>query len=303
MKRDIICLLDLEKEFFDQLLQESIVLKKRHKRKIPNTSLYGKTLGLLFEKASTRTRLSFETAMIQLGGTPTFIAAKDTQLSRNEPIKDTARAMSRYLDGLVIRTYSQERAEEFAEYCDMPVINGLTDMYHPCQIASDVMTVIENKGGYEGLKITWLGDANNVANSWINAAAVLGLDLTLGCPEGYTPRKSVMEAALARGNGKITVTNDPLAAIDGADVVTTDVWASMGQESEIEKRKAIFQPYQVNADMMKRAAPDAIILHCLPAHRGEEISEEMLEGPQSVIWDQAENKMHMHRAILEALMA
>ncbi len=303
MKKDILSLLDLEKADFDRLFDRAIELKKRRKQGLSDTPLAGKSLGLLFEKASTRTRLSFETAMIQLGGTPIFISSKDTQMARNEPIRDTARVMSRYMDALAIRTYSQEIAEEFAKYMDVPVINALTDLYHPCQVLSDIMTVIECKGGYAGLKIAWMGDGNNVAHSWINAAAVLGLKLSLGCPEGYFPDKTILDRALDRKCGTIVVTADPAEAVKDADVIYTDVWASMGQEDLLEDRKKIFMPYQVNDALVSKAKADAIVLHCLPAHRDEEITDAVMEGPKSVVWDQAENKMHMHKAILEALMA
>jgi ornithine carbamoyltransferase len=302
VKKDILTLLDLEKADFDRLFTRALELKNRHKKGIADAPLAGKTLGLLFDKASTRTRISFEAAMAQLGGTPMFISSETTQMARSEPIKDTARVMSRYLDALAIRTYSQERIEEFAAYASIPVINALTDLYHPCQVLSDIMTVMECKGKYEGIKIAWIGDGNNVAHSWINAAAVLGLNLVLACPEGFFPRQDILNKALARNCGTIRVTADPSEAVADADVVYTDVWASMGQEEELAKRKAVFEPYQVNAGLMKKALADAVVMHCLPAHRGEEITGDVMEGPQSVVWDQAENKMHMHKAILEMLM-
>ncbi|QTA80277.1 Ornithine carbamoyltransferase [Desulfonema limicola] len=303
MKKDILTLSDLEKKDFDHLFKRAAQLKERHKKGVSDFPLKGKTLGLLFDKASTRTRISFESAMVHLGGTPMFISSQDTQMSRNEPIKDTARVMSRYLDCLAIRTYSQERIEEFAEYTDIPVINALTDLYHPCQVLSDLMTVIESKGRYEDLKITWLGDGNNVAQSWINAAAVLGLNLTLACPKGYYPDEKILANALEKKCGKITIVSNPEEAARDADVIYTDVWASMGQESELESRIKLFKPFQVNKTIVAIAAKDVIVMHCLPAHREEEISEDVLEGPNSVVWDQAENKMHMHKAILEWVMA
>jgi len=241
--------------------------------------------------------------MAQLGGTSLYISARDTQIARNEPVADTARVLSRYLDALAIRTYSQDYLEELAGHAQIPVINALTDLYHPCQVLSDLMTVIELKGGYSGLKIAWVGDGNNMAHSWINAAAVLGLDLHLACPEGFAPDRDILARALEIATGVIHVGKDPQAAVSGAAVVNTDVWASMGQEEQLEGRKNVFAPYQVNAELMARAAADAIVMHCLPAHRGEEISEAVLEGPQSVVWDQAENKMHMAKAILEHLIA
>ncbi|MBT3312867.1 MAG: ornithine carbamoyltransferase [Desulfobacterales bacterium] len=303
MKKDILTLLDIEKEDMDLLFKKAFDLKEKQKKGIVHTPLKGKTLGMLFDKASTRTRISFETAMIHLGGTPIFMSTKDTQIARDEPVRDTARVLSRYIDCLAIRTFSQDILSEFAESADIPVINALTDLYHPCQILSDIMTVIEFKGGYENMKIVWVGDGNNVAHSWINAASVLGLNLVLACPEGYKPNQGIMEKALENCRGKIEVSEDPFEAVKDADVVYTDVWASMGQEGEHTSRKRVFKSYQVNSRLLEAASNDVIVMHCLPAHRGEEISEEVLEGSKSVVWDQAENKMHMHKAILEALMA
>jgi ornithine carbamoyltransferase len=210
--------------------------------------------------------------------------------------------LSRYLDGLAIRTYSQEILTEFAEFASIPVINGLTDLFHPCQVLSDIMTVIEYKGGYKDLKIAWVGDGNNVAHSWINAAAVLGLRLVLACPDGYLPDPDILKRAKERNIGDIVLTTDPLEAVKNADVVYTDVWASMGQERELDGRRRTFEPFQVNRALLKNAAENVIVMHCLPAHRGEEISEDVLEGPNSVVWDQSENKLHMHKAILRILL-
>ena len=302
MKKDILTLIDLTREDFEILFERATELKKRYKKGIADKPLTGKTLGLIFDKPSTRTRLSFEAAMVQLGGTPIFISAKDTQIARNEPVRDTARVLSRYLDGLAIRTYSQNLLEEFAEFTDIPVINALTDLFHPCQVLSDIMTVIEIKGRYKDIRIAWVGDGNNVAHSWVNAAAILDLDLVLACPDGYSPRKEVMEKALETGVRKIVVTSNPVEAVKDADVIYTDVWASMGQESEQGKRKQVFEPFHVDQTLLKHASEDVIVMHCLPAHRGEEISENVLEGPKSVVWDQAENKLHMHKAILDVLL-
>lgn len=303
MKKDLLTLLDLTKADCDMLFKRAEILKERRRKGIRETLLSGKSLGLIFDKPSTRTRISFETAMIQLGGTPIFMSSKDTQISRNEPVMDTARVLSRYLDGLAIRTFSQDILEGFAAYADIPVINALTDMYHPTQVLSDILTIIEYKGGYEGVKIAWVGDGNNVSHSWINAAAVLGLNLVLACPEGYYPNPSILQRALDMETGNIRVTSNPVEAADQADVIYTDVWASMGQESEHIARKKIFKAYQVNRELMQHARKDAIVMHCLPAHRGEEISEELMNAPIPVIWDQSENKMHMNKAILEALIA
>ncbi len=302
MKKDIRNLLDLNKKDFDALLMRASELKHRQQNGVAERPLIGKTIGLMFEKPSTRTRVSFEVAMAQLGGVPLFLSTKDTQISRNEPVQDTARVLSRYLDGLVIRTYSQDLLNEFAKFSSIPVINALTDMYHPCQVLSDLMTIVENKGGYANVKIAWVGDGNNVAHSWINAAAVLNLNLVLACPDGYYPDKKIVETALKEGADRIDVNSNPIETVKDADVVYTDVWASMGQEGELNSRAQVFAPFQVNDALLRHAAEDVMVMHCLPAHRGEEISEDVLEGPQSVVWDQSENKLHMHKAILEWIM-
>ena len=302
MTKHLLTLADLEKEEFEAFFKRAVELKQKQKNGVADRTLAGKSLGLLFDKPSTRTRVSFETAMVQLGGSPLFISSKDTQMSRAEPIKDTARVLSRYLDALAVRTFSQETINEFAASATIPVINALTDTYHPCQVLSDLLTVIEHKGTYEKLKIAWVGDGNNMAQSWINAAAALGFELHLACPQDYLPDETIVKNAVQKSAAKITIDTDPITAVKDADVVNTDVWASMGQEAEQESRKDIFAPYQLNASLLKHAAKDAIVLHCLPAHREEEITEEILEGPQSVVWDQSENKLHMHKAILDILI-
>ncbi|RJQ57679.1 MAG: ornithine carbamoyltransferase [Desulfobacteraceae bacterium] len=302
MKKDIRSLLDLTAADFRLLMRRAVSLKEDRKRGSENRPLSGKTLGLVFEKASTRTRISFEAAMAQLGGSSIFISPKDTQMARAESVADTARILSLYLDAVVLRTYSQAFLEEFADAASIPVINGLTDLYHPCQVLSDLMTVEEKKGPVQHLKIAWVGDGNNMSHSWINAAGVLGLNLTLACPESYAPKSEVLDAAGKSGMGRIRVTGDPIEAVMDADVVNTDVWASMGQESESKHRKNAFRNFTVDSRLMSHAKGDAIVMHCLPVHRGEEITGEVLDGPQSVIWDQAENKLHMHKAVLEALI-
>lgn len=302
MKKDILTLLDLSQEDFEGLFKRAQELKKKFKRGAGARTLSGKTLGLVFDKPSTRTRISFEAAMVQLGGTPIFISTGDTQIARNEPVRDTARVLSRYIDGLAVRTYSQDLLEEFARFATIPVINALTDLYHPTQVLCDLLTIIEHKGGYQNLKITWVGDGNNVCHSWINAAAVLNLNIVVACPKGYLPDREILARALGRGSGKIELTSDPVAAVKNADVIYTDVWASMGQESEHGLRKQAFELFQVNKKLLKNASKDVMVMHCLPAHRGEEISEEILEGPNSVVWDQSENKLHMNKAILEMLL-
>lgn len=292
---------DLTKEEIDGLLSRASALKERHKKGIPHNPLRGKTLGLIFEKSSTRTRVSFETAMYHLGGDAIFISGKDSQIGRGEPIKDTARVMSRYVDAIVIRTYGHEIIEEYAKYSSVPVINGLTDTHHPCQVLADVMTVVERKGRYDDLKYAWIGDGNNMANSWIEAASVLGFSLTLACPKGYWPSKEFLDRVGSTGS-EIIVTESVEEAAKDADVLNTDVWASMGQEEESEKRKKAFKGFQINKELLKLSKKDATVLHCLPAHRGEEITEDVLEGPHSAVWDEAENRLHIQKAILEKLL-
>ncbi|MDQ3139060.1 MAG: ornithine carbamoyltransferase [Gemmatimonadota bacterium] len=272
-------------------------MKQRDYREKP---LAGKTLGMIFAKSSTRTRVSFEVGAFQLGGHALFLSARDIQLGRGEPIRDTARVLSRYLDGIMIRTYAHTDAEELARYGSIPVINGLTDLLHPCQVLADLMTVREALGGWDGKTVAWIGDGNNMANSWLNAAGSLGFELRLACPEGYRPDPDI----LARNQAKtrIVLTADPREAVRGAHVVTTDVWASMGQEEEQEVRARAFQGYIVDTALMRLADPSAIFLHCLPAHRGEEVAEEVLEGPQSRVWDEAENRLHVQKALMATLM-
>jgi len=280
-------------------IDQAMALKREAKGGVRHQQLAGKKVALIFEKPSTRTRVSFEAAMYGLGGQVIYLSGRDTQLARHEPLKDMARVMSRYVDGLVIRTFGQEIVDELARYSSVPVINALTDLHHPCQILSDIMTVIEQKGAVEKLKVAWVGDGNNMANSWIEAASRLGFALTMACPEGYDPNPQILAKAQAEASQPITVVRDPTVAVADADVINTDVWASMGQESEQAARMKVFQSYQVNTALVQKAKPDAIVLHCLPAHRDEEITDEVLEGSQSVVWDQAENKMHIHKAILE----
>ena len=303
LKQNILNLWDLKRTDIEHIIQYALTLKKDRNKFVGHQPLIGKTIGLLFEKASTRTRISFETAMNQLGGSVIYLNPKDTQISRNEPIKDTSRVLSGYLDAIVIRTYAQQFIEEMAKWSQIPVINALTDMYHPCQILSDVMTIVEQFSTFSDLNIAWIGDGNNVAHSWINIAAILGLNLTLACPKDFMPSPDVLKKAQEKGMGKIKITTDPEEAATSADVINTDVWASMGQESELEERKQIFQPYQVNQDLIRHAKDQVIILHCLPAHRGEEITDDVLEGNNSVVWKQAENKMYLHKALLEKLLS
>ena len=303
MPEHLLSLQDFTGEELSALVARAIELKKERSEGVMHSQLTGKTVALIFEKPSTRTRVSFEAAMYGLGGQVLFLSGRDTQLSRSEPLKDTSRVMSRYVDGMVVRTFGQEVVDELAKYASIPVINALTDLHHPCQILSDIMTLIEHKGSIENLKIAWVGDGNNMANSWIHAAAKIGFELILACPEGYEPDSKVMAEAQAEATKPITLVRDPKEAVTGVDAVNVDVFASMGQEEEADERLDVFKGYQVNSELMSNAKEDAIVLHCLPAHRGEEISEELLEGPQSVVWDEAENKMHIHKAILEKFLS
>ena len=262
--------------------------------------LAGKSLAMIFMKSSTRTRVSFEVGAWQLGGHALFLSPRDVQLGRGEPIADTARVLSRYVDGIMIRTFSHAEIEELAQYASVPVINGLTDLVHPCQVLADLLTVKQHLGGHKGKRFAWIGDGNNMANSWINAAYVLGFDLTLACPEGYDPDAAILKRAQSKA--KVTVVRDPAEAAKGAHVVSTDVWASMGQEEEQAIREKAFRGYRVDAALMKGAAKDAIFLHCLPAHRGEEVSADVIDGPQSRVWDEAENRLHLQKAVMAVLM-
>jgi ornithine carbamoyltransferase len=263
--------------------------------------LAGKTLGMIFAKSSTRTRVSFEVGAYQLGGHALFLSSRDIQLGRGEPIRDTARVLSRYLDGIMIRTYDHADVEELARFGSIPVINGLTDLLHPCQVLADLLTIQESLGGWEGKVVAWIGDGNNMANSWLNAAGVLGFELRLACPEGYAPNPAILERN--RKLTSVTLTADPRTAARGAHVVNTDVWASMGQEQEQEQRARAFQGYIVDEALMDSADPGAIFLHCLPAHRGEEVSEGVIEGPKSRVWNQAENRLHVQKALMATLMS
>ena len=302
MPKHLLALQDFTREELLAFIDRAIILKKEKAEGIIHQHLAGKTVGLIFEKPSTRTRVSFEAAMYGLGGQVIFLSARDTQLARSEPLKDMARVMARYVDGVVVRTFGQNVVDELAAYSDVPVINALTDLHHPCQVLSDVMTVVEKKGDIEKTHIAWIGDGNNMANSWIQAAARLGFNLTLACPEGYEPNADILAAARRQAARPITLLRDPAEAVREADVINVDVWASMGQEEEQEERLEIFSPYQLNSELLAKAPADALVFHCLPAHREEEITEEVLESAQSVVWDQAENKMHIHKAILEGLL-
>ncbi|HEU4763579.1 MAG TPA: ornithine carbamoyltransferase [Gemmatimonadales bacterium] len=295
--RHFLTIPDLSKAELVALLETAMRMREGAYRDKP---LAGKTLGMVFAKSSTRTRVSFEVGAYQLGGHALFLSSRDIQLGRGEPVRDTARVLSRYLDGIMIRTFDQAEVEELARFASIPVINGLTDLHHPCQILADLLTIRQHLGTWEGKVVAWVGDGNNMANSWIDAAGLLGFELRLACPEGYEPDREVFERNASRT--RLLVTEDPEEAVAGAHVVNTDVFASMGQEAEAEKRLAAFKGYQVNEALMRKADRSAIFLHCLPAHRGEEVAEAVLEGKQSRVWDQAENRLHAQKALMALLM-
>jgi len=297
-KRDFLEIPDFSTDELYDLLDLARRIKLGEYRGQP---LAGKTLAMIFEKSSTRTRVSFEVGTFQLGGHALFLSSRDIQLGRGEPIRDTARVLSRYVDGIMIRTFGHLDVQELAHYASVPVINGLTDLLHPCQVLADLMTIQERFGtDLTGRKVAWIGDGNNMANSWLNAAYRFGLELRLACPQGYEPNREIFDRARAAAN--VHLTRDPADAADGAEIVTTDVWASMGQESEAEARRQAFHGFTVDAALMGRADPRAIFLHCLPAHRGEEVTEDVFEGVQSRVFDEAENRLHVQKALLVRLM-
>jgi len=302
MKKDLLGFAGMTQTDFEEIWRRTSRLKQLLKEGREHASLKGKTLGMIFDKSSTRTRISFEVGMYQLGGIALFLNSKDTQIGRGETIADSARMMSRYLNGIMIRTFAQEAVEELAGYATIPVINGLTDLLHPCQILADLYTIIEKKKTYEGVKVAYIGDGNNVANSWIEAACLLPLELTLACPENYDPHPQVLQRCAATGKGNVKIYRDPFEAARDADVLYTDVWTSMGQEEESRERQRIFKNYQINEALLQVAKKDAIVMHCLPAHRGEEITAAVIDGPQSVVIDEAENRLHVQKAVLEILL-
>ena len=297
MSRHFLAIPDFTRPELDRLFDLAESMRTGVYMKKP---LAGKSLAMIFLKSSTRTRVSFEVGTWQLGGHALFLSSRDVQLGRGEPIADTARVLSRYVDGIMIRTFAHSDVEQLAEYSRVPVINGLTDLLHPCQVLADVLTIRQRLGTYEGKKVAWIGDGNNMANSWINAAYRLGFELALACPDGYDPDPTILARAQSEAN--VTLTRDPNEAVEGADVVNTDVWASMGQEEEQHVREKAFANYTVNAALMQRAASTAMFLHCLPAHRGEEVTAEVIDGPQSSVWDEAENRLHIQKAIMAALI-
>lgn len=303
--RDFLSIHDFTTEEIYRFLDLADELKAKQKRGEEHHLLKGKTLGMIFQKASTRTRVSFETGMWQLGGYALFLSAGDLQIGRGEPVADTARVLSRYVDGIMIRTYAHDDVLQLAKYADVPVINGLTDLLHPCQVMADLLTAREYKKELKGLKLAYIGDGNNMAHELMFGGAKVGMHVSIASPAGYKPLDTVVRQA--REDAKLTgaridVVDDPFEAAAGADVLYTDVWASMGHEQEQIKRAAAFKAYQINAELMKVAAKDAIVMHCLPAHRGEEITDEVMEGPQSVVFDEAENRLHAQKAIMALLM-
>lgn len=304
--KDLLSIHDLTVEEVEEILTLAQELKAMQKAGIEHHLLEGKTLGMIFEKSSTRTRVSFETGMYQLGGQALFLSNRDLQIGRGEPIKDTARVLSRYLDGIIIRTFAHKKVEEFARYADIPVINALTDLLHPCQALTDLLTIREHKGkNLKGLKMAYIGDGNNMAHSLMFACAKTGINFVAATPKGYEPNAEILvnaKADAAETGATVTVTNDAAAAAKDADVLYTDVWASMGQEAEHDARVKIFQGYQINTDLLKHADKRAMVLHCLPAHRGEEITDEVLEAHADEIFDEAENRLHTQKAIMALLM-
>jgi ornithine carbamoyltransferase len=295
--RHFLAITDFTKPELDALLALAESMRAGRYERRP---LSGKSLAMVFMKSSTRTRVSFEVGCQQLGGHALFLSPRDVQLGRGEPIADTARVLSRYVHGIMIRTFAHRDVEAMALHATVPVINGLTDLLHPCQVLADVLTINQHLGGHEGRTVAWIGDGNNMANSWINAACRLGFRLRLACPEGYDPDPQIL--ARARRDGDVTLVRDAREAVDGADVVNTDVWASMGQEEEQDQRAGVFHSYTVDAGLMRAAKPGAIFLHCLPAHRGEEVTADVIDGPQSRVWDEAENRLHVQKALMAVLM-
>ncbi len=296
--RHFLTLLDLDPQELRGIVQRASELKRLQHAGEPHATLRGKVLAMIFEKSSTRTRVSFEAGMSQLGGSAMFLSPRDTQLGRGEPIEDTARVLSRMVDCVMIRTFAHDNVERFAEYSQVPVINGLTDLYHPCQLLADMQTFFEHRGDIAGRTVAWVGDGNNMCHSYINAARQFDFHLRIACPEGYEPDAGILAAAGERAQ----IVRDPHAAVEGADLVVTDTWVSMGQEEEKQRRQAAFAPYKVTRELMTSAGDDALFMHCLPAYRGMEVEAEVLDAPDSVVWDEAENRLHAQKALLEFLL-
>ena len=297
--RHFLNLMELSQEELQKLITRAIELKAMQQSGICYEPFKNKVLAMIFEKSSTRTRVSFETAMVQCGGHAIFLSPRDTQLGRGEPVEDTARVLSSMVDCIMLRTYAQEKLELFAQYSKVPVINALTDMYHPCQLLADIQTFIEHRGSIQGKKVAWIGDGNNMCHSYMRAALQFDFELAIASPIDYQPHADLVNQCQAH----ISPGTDPAEAVKNADLVSTDVWASMGQEEEQKKRASAFAPYQVNAELMSLAKSDALFMHCLPAHRGEEVSAEVIDGSQSIVWEQAENRLHSQKALLEFLLS
>jgi ornithine carbamoyltransferase len=303
--KDLLTLADLEPQEILTLVEKAVVLKEKTLKKQFDQPLKGKILGMIFDKSSTRTRVSFEVGMIQLGGSALYLNGNDLQLGRGESVADTAQVLSQYLDGIMIRTFSHGSVEELAHYADIPVINGLTDLYHPCQALADLLTIYEKKGKLKGLKLAYIGDGNNVAHSLMIACTKVGMDISIASPKGYFPEESITTRceAFARQSGpSMVITESPQEAVEGADIIYTDVWTSMGQESENEKRLKEFKDYQVNEALLKAANEDYLFMHCLPAHRGEEVTAEVIDGKHSVVFEQAGNRLHAQKALLVEIL-
>ena len=296
--RHFLALSDLSSSELDFLMRRARELKQLQYDGTLHQPLRGKVLGMVFEKSSTRTRVSFEAGMAQLGGSALFLSPRDSQLGRGEPVEDTARVLSRMVDVVMIRTFGHDILERFAAHSRVPVINGLSDSHHPCQLLADIQTYMEHRGSLQGRRVTWVGDGNNMCHSYMEAAALLDFELVIACPDGFDPDHGLMQQA----GGRVRIERDPMQAVHGADLVVTDVWASMGQEEEQTTRETAFAPYRVTTTMMAQATDDALFMHCLPAHRGEEVDAEVIDGPQSVVWDEAENRLHAQKALLEWLL-
>ena len=302
MKKDFLSILDIDECELESIVADAVRLKRLKSAGTAHEYLRGRSLGMIFEKASTRTRVSLEVGMSDLGGHALFLNPQDMQLGRGEEIRDTARVLARYVDAVMIRAYSHATVEEFARYANVPVVNGLSDHQHPCQVLADIMTLSERFGDLHGLKLAWVGDGNNVCNSWILSSALTGMEIAVASPPRYRPKDEIVDRARAMG-GKVTVVTDPDEAVRDADVLYTDIWVSMGDEQERTERLQALKSYTMDSRLVAQASPDALVMHCLPAHRGEEITDEVIEGPQSIVWDQAENRLHAQKALLVRLVA
>jgi ornithine carbamoyltransferase len=302
VKRDFLAETDFTRDEILQTLDVAAKLKKETRSGLAHPVLQGQTLAMIFQKPSNRTRVSFEIGMYQLGGHAVYLGPQEIGLGTRESVADVARVLARYCDGIMARVFGHHLVEELATWAPVPVINGLSDLLHPCQILGDSLTIMEHKGRIENIKLAYVGDGNNITNSWLNLSTLLSLDLRIASPKGYEPNAELLNKARQAGKSKITMTDDPVAAVRGADVVYTDTWASMGQESEAEMRKAVFRPFTVNSTLLQHADKDHIVMHCLPAHRGDEITDEVMDGPHSVVFDEAENRLHIQKAIMVKLM-